>query len=247
MCAAWTAEGKFIDASGRSHRAQDYIRQHIRPEMSKDPATKPPEDHNRNPSIRIIAPTVAIEEGAMAGNPHTGANGQFSSYSAVWVKQGDRWLLDSVHESAASATNPLDELSWMIGQWTSTGDGPRIRCVSNWADNQKYIIREFTVEHAGNKVHSGTQRIAWDPSSATIRSWAFDSDGGISEGVWRREGNAWIVKTSGILPDGNKSSAVNFWIPEGNDRIAVKHCHAEVNGAEVEDVVHEFQRVGSGE
>ncbi|MCH7790096.1 MAG: hypothetical protein IH940_11750 [Acidobacteria bacterium] len=57
---------------------------------------------------------------------------------------------------------------------------------------------------------SGTQVIGWDPAANTIRSWVFDSDGGITEGVWTRRDDGWSIRAVGVLPDGRKASMVNI-------------------------------------
>ena len=56
---------------------------------------------------------------------------------------------------------------------------------------------------------SGTQRIGWDPRHKQIRSWVFDSDGGFSEGFWSRDGERWVMKSTGVLKDGRAASATN--------------------------------------
>ena len=47
-----------------------------------------------------------------------------------------------------------------------------------------------------------TQRIGWDPLTKQIKSWVFDSEGGYGDGLWTRKGNQWVIKSTGVLPDG---------------------------------------------
>ena len=47
-----------------------------------------------------------------------------------------------------------------------------------------------------------TQRIGWDPLTKQIKSWVFDSEGGYGDALWARNGNQWIIKSNGVLPDG---------------------------------------------
>ena len=54
----------------------------------------------------------------------------------------------------------------------------------------------------GRPAMTGSQRIGWDPLAKKIHSWVFDSEGGLAEGVWTRDGNRWIVKLSGVTRDG---------------------------------------------
>ena len=86
------------------------------------------------------------------------------------------------------------------------------------------------------------QRIAWDPSAKKIRSWVFISDGSFVEGSWHKEGNAWVVRTSGVLPDGGESSSLNLWVADGPDSCWFKAVKPIVDGQEIDDLMVEFKR-----
>jgi hypothetical protein len=66
---------------------------------------------------------------------------------------------------------------------------------------------------------SGSQRIGWDPRLKQVRSWVFDSDGGFSEGFWSRDGERWVIKTTGVLKDGRAASATNILTRVNKDTI----------------------------
>jgi len=55
-----------------------------------------------------------------------------------------------------------------------------------------------------------TQRIGWDPLSKQIKSWFFDSEGGYGDDLWTRNGNQWMIKSTGVLPDGRIATATNI-------------------------------------
>jgi hypothetical protein len=153
----------------------------------------------------------------------------------------------SLATAASSETaNPLSQLDWLIGEWVSSGESYKARSTARWSDNHKFIVSQFTVDRPGSKPLCGTQRIGWDPAAERIRSWVFDSDGGISEGIWQQEGDAWVVKNVGVLPDGRRSSAVNFWVRGGNDNYAIKSSHVKVDDEAVADFEVEFRRVRGG-
>ena len=57
-----------------------------------------------------------------------------------------------------------------------------------------------------------TQRIGWDPLARQFRSWEFDSEGGFGEGRWSRDGDRWVVKHTGVRPEGTTASATNIMI-----------------------------------
>ena len=163
-------------------------------------------------SIRFISPSIAVENGvakliAAKGDP------QETSYSAVHVKQGGKWLLDRVTEEDTPVTlshyKHLKQLEWMIGAWVDGDDQAKIETTCKWTRNKNFITRSFTVSVRDRIDMAGMQVIGWDPAAKRIRSWVFDSDGGFAEGRWTRKGERWSIVTSGTLPDGRKSSSVN--------------------------------------
>lgn len=244
LAASWTADGIYVDATGHSAKAQELIKQRF----ATGGGTPIDSDATVDPdsAIRFVTHDVAIEEGISQPTGVGSADGETGHYAAIWVNHGQGWQLSSLREFGISSdSSRLDALAWMIGDWVGRGDDLRVRCSANWSENKKFIVRRFAVERAGTKIVGGTQRIGSDPATGNIRSWVFDSDGGIAEGRWRREGDAWIVKTNGVLPDGSQSSAVNFWIPEGDNRCVLKSSHVVVEGETIENFVIEFKRTQS--
>ena len=64
------------------------------------------------------------------------------------------------------------------------------------------------------------QRIGWDPLTKQIKSWVFDSEGGYGDEFWTRKGNQWVIKSTGVLPDGRTASATHVLTPTGPTRRA---------------------------
>ena len=164
-------------------------------------------------SIQFISPNVAVEHGtARVVSPDESP--AESSYTAVYVKRDGQWLLDRVTEDdvpvATSHYQQLKELEWMIGQWADEDENTSVVTQCQWARNNNFIIRAFTITLEGQTELAGMQIIGWDAAAKRIRSWVFDSDGGFSEGVWTRKDDRWFIRKSGILPDGGTASAVNI-------------------------------------
>ena len=74
---------------------------------------------------------VAYEDGAVAG----------SRFSAVVVRDGNRWLLASVRETATPAEStpagPLDELAWLVGSWENVGGGVTASSDCSWSGGRR--------------------------------------------------------------------------------------------------------------
>ena len=73
------------------------------------------------------------------------------------------------------------------------------------------LEREFSIQAAGRKVMSGTQRIGWDGSLEKFKSWVFDTEGGFAEGIWTEIEDRWVVKATGVRPDGDACSATHTY------------------------------------
>jgi len=93
----------------------------------------------------------------------------------------------------------------------------RVHC--QWSQDENFLFRTFTVKSQGKPVMTVTQRIGWDPVARQVRSWEFDSEGGFGEGKWSREGQRWVVKATGVRPEGATASATNVMFRERPDLV----------------------------
>lgn len=143
-------------------------------------------------------------------------------FVAMLVKQADgRWLLASVRsEGERSLRTPhahLKQLEWLLGEWVDESDESTMHTNTRWSEDGNFLITDFTIHAAGRKVMSGTQRIGWDGSLEKFKSWVFDSEGGHAEGIWTEIDDRWIVKSTGVRPDGDACSATNTYEQKGAD------------------------------
>jgi uncharacterized protein (TIGR02246 family) len=163
-------------------------------------------------SVEFVSPGVAVEQGIATVIPKDG-DPEVSEYSAVHVKHGDKWLMDRVTEKEPASTpshyEQLKSLDGLIGTWVDEDDEARIETTCQWAKNQNYITRSFTIDLRGEPEISGIQVIGWDAAAQKIHSWAFDSDGGFAEGSWNKKDDSWVVESSAVLPDGRRGSSIN--------------------------------------
>jgi hypothetical protein len=164
------------------------------------------------PQIRLLAATVAIEEGR-ARVTRPGELPSISTYIAIHVKEDDGWKLESVRETAVpnapTSYEHLRDLEWMVGTWLDEEDGTKIETTCEWTKNRNFLTRSFRLHVAGKLDLEGTQIIGYDASTGQIRSWIFDSAGGFGESTWQRDGNRWVIKNSQTLQDGAKASSIN--------------------------------------
>jgi uncharacterized protein (TIGR02246 family) len=165
-------------------------------------------------SIQFVSPNVAIETGS-ARVVRPNETPEETDYRAVNVKRDGKWLLDRITEEERPEPPPsnyehLKELEWMIGSWIDKDDAVTVQTDCEWTKNRNFITRSFAAAVRDQVNLAGMQIIGWDPAAQQIRSWVFDSDGGFSEGKWKRKGDRWLIQQTATQPDGRKSSAVNI-------------------------------------
>ncbi len=181
-------------------------------------------------SIRFLGRDVAKEDGRARivpgrTNPaavsrtkgpsvaHTGGP-QISRYTVLYVRQDGRWLQSSVREHADKEITPherLEPLGWLVGEWVDEGSSSVVHSNTQWSADGNFLLRDFTIQIAGQPALRGTQRIGWDPLTRQIISWVFDSDGGHGVALWAHEGERWVVKASGVLRDGRTATATQIY------------------------------------
>ncbi len=94
---------------------------------------------------------------------------------------------------------------------------------------------DFSVRRGRETVQKGTHRIGWDAQARRIRGWVFDSQGGFGETSWEEVDGAWIVKSTGVGPDGVTRSGTRVMTP-GGDRIDVRLTDRIAEGQRLPDI-----------
>ena len=137
--------------------------------------------------------------------------------------------LETVTEDVAQ-NSPLEALNWMVGTWIDEGEDSTIVTECSWTKNRKFLKRLFKVKIDEEVTLEGDQFVGWDPVAGQIRSWTFDSEGGIGEGLWIQDGNRWLVKASFVLADGARASALNVYTHVDDDTIRWQSTNREIAG-----------------
>lgn len=238
----WTPDGDFVDDDGRSYKAQELIRERFAERAVAEPGR---EIEPLNVTLRFVSDDVAIEDATSQTRAAPEAAPSEGRYTALWVKREGRWLLGAVREFPTVpqvSVTPLTELDWMVGHWHAEHEGQLYDVVTRWNEPRTYLIREFKVQRSGEVMASGQQVVGWDAAESSIRSWVFDSQGGYSEGTWTRQGDAWAAQSSGVLPDGRRTSALNLHAFDGTSW-TMKSCQSKVGDDVQEDLLLTFERV----
>ena len=96
--------------------------------------------------------------------------------------------------------------------------------------NQKFLARSFRVTFDDQATLTGNQVIGWDPAARQIRSWTFDSEGGLGRGYWFRDGDRWLVKKSYVLAGGERGSAINVITHVNENTLRWRSINREIGG-----------------
>ncbi len=163
-------------------------------------------------SLRFLSPDVAKEEGHTRVKSSDEA-ATLRRYTVLYIKTDGRWLYSSAREEHAATVahhEQLKPLEWLLGEWVDQSSDSTVHASCRWSPDKNFLLRDFTVHVQGQPAMSIAERIGWDPLTRQIKSWVFDSRGGYGDALWTRQGNQWVIKSTGVLPDGRTASATHI-------------------------------------
>ena len=130
-----------------------------------------------------------------------------TEYSVVYVKRDGTWLIDRVTEEEVEPTHyqQLKVLEGLIGDWAAEDEGFRIEISNQWTAKQNFIASQYKITE-DQVESSGLQVIGWDAKDKQIKSWLFDSDGGVVTGTWNKRDDGWSVSSVATLGGGESGS-----------------------------------------
>jgi uncharacterized protein (TIGR02246 family) len=169
-------------------------------------------------SIRFIGGDLALEVGTTKETPAPNEPPEYDRYTVLHVKRDGKWQMALARDEegpASTAHEQLQPLAWLVGEWIDDGGSSVVASSCRWSTDGNFLFQDFKLQLNGKEAMNVSQRIGWDPLAKCIRSWVFDSEGGYGESVWTREGSAWIIKATGVRPDGTTASATNLLRPAG--------------------------------
>jgi len=236
LAAFWTEDGDYVDQVGRQRKGRKAIEETYRKLFA---AKKGAKLGITVISLKFVKPECAVEDGITEVFPADGGPPSTARYTLVHVKQGGKWLVDSVREMVAAPPSNhehLEDLDWLVGEWAQDTDKPEAAKVAySWSQNQNFLVASFGTTLKDVPVGGGVQWIGWDPAGKHVRSWSFDSTGGFSEGAWSREGDRWTVTTTATLREGQKVSSTNIVTKVDDDHFTWQSVKRSMDGKEMPD------------
>jgi ketosteroid isomerase-like protein len=157
-----------------------------------------------------------------------------SVFSAIMTRSGEKWLFDSIEETTApipaTPADALQQLEWLIGEWTDESGDVKVRTTFRWSANRAFLLRSFVAESADGNVLEGTQVIGWDANLLQIRSWTFNSDGSFGASTWSKNENSWLAKSSQTSANGDVSSGTYVLEQVDENSFTLQLIGHEING-----------------
>lgn len=169
---------------------------------------------------------------ALANVDHSGQAATQSLLNAKLVQVNDGWYFSHVDETELPGDAAgLNQLEWLVGKWSEELPDGRIVHQFRWLDDGAFMLREYRGESKEGPAVQGTQVLGWDPEQSCIRTWLFDSGGGVGEGYWEPQGDgAWINKLVVKLHDGRRASTSQVLRRIGDHELTLQSIDREIDG-----------------
>lgn len=238
LAGLFTADGEYIDSKGIVFHGRKAIDDEFAAFFKEMPGTAIEIDLN---ATRSIAKGVIASDGLTRFKRTSASVPAVGACHVVFVQEGDAWLIASLHEDdvteskSASHHDQVSQLEWLIGDWIGEGSHSHVHFTCRWDGSKNYILRDFSVQIAGEKAVSGTQFIGYDPVAGHLKTWIFDSAGGFSDGYFHHDRDAWVVRTSGVTSDGHIASQTALIKPIDKNRMTLETTDRVIGGVRVAD------------
>jgi uncharacterized protein (TIGR02246 family) len=242
IAALFTEDGEAVGVEGETIQGRKAIAEHYASRFAEEPGDR---FESTIESIKLLAPGIARVHGHTQLTPADGGPPVKSRFTVIEVKRDGRWLAASVRElpeAELSHHERLKELEWLVGDWVEESESAVVFTSVGWSDDKNFLLRSFEVRVTGKPALTGTQRIGWDPLTRQIKSWVFDSQGGYGDGLWMRRGNQWVIKATGVRPDGRTATATQVLTFLNNDTLRWKSIDRTL-GSEIRDDIDEIVMV----
>lgn len=202
VAALWTENGESREATGETFRGRAAVEKAYA-EFFKANAGAKVEVLVK--SVRFPAKDMAVEEGLVRQTRGPKDLPGTTSYVTIHAREGGQWKI-ALSSEAGVGRDRLEDLDWLLGDWTAKVKDDAVKFTFARDPKKPTVTATFTRTPAGKEPVSGTVRIAADPETGRIRSWAFEDDGAHSQGLWFCDGKSWVVDARGVLADGTPTA-----------------------------------------
>jgi uncharacterized protein (TIGR02246 family) len=217
VAALFTPDGMTLDKEGNETEGRDAIAQMFAGLFEQRPGRRIEVSVE---SLRFIGADLAVEVGTTKETAGPGEPPEYDRYTVLHVKRDGKWQMALARDEegpVASGHERLRPLAWLVGDWVDDGGSTVVFSSCRWSKDGNFLLQDFKLQINGKSAMNVNQRIGWDPLAKSIHSWVFDSEGGYGESVWARDGSGWIIRATGVRPDGTTAAATNLLTQTGKD------------------------------
>ncbi len=202
----WTAEGQYRNAEGITIKGRAALEQAFGAFFAGTPEVTA---KVQSESLNFLSSDSAVDEGSVTVQRGPTEPATHAHYSATLVREEGKWQLAMLVETAKDES-AMEDLSWLIGTWKSaSGEGAEILTTYTWEPNKKFIRVQFAIKERDLEL-SGSQIIGVNPTTGAINTWTFESNGGVGETEWSRDGEHWMLDATGTLANGDTLLETNI-------------------------------------
>jgi uncharacterized protein (TIGR02246 family) len=231
VAAHWTDEGEYQSEEAGTIRGREALNEGFAAFFAKTPEVQAEIEPE---SLRFVSRDNAIEEGTVTIRRGPSEPAIEARYSALFVREDGGWRMALLRETPGEEV-ALRDLGWLVGDWKSTGQETEVRTTYSWDDNKKFLHVRFIIKEK-DRTLGGSQVLGKDPATGELRSWTFETEGGIGEAVWSRDGDHWVVESTGTLADGSTLTATNLFRRVDDDTFTWQSIDRTLDDAELPDL-----------
>jgi len=232
LVAHWTTEGEYSNDRGVEVQGREALEKAFAALFEKTPEVTA---KLKSTEVRFLSADTAIDEGTIVIQRGAAEATTNADYTALLVREGGNWLVAQLSDEANDDVS-IEDLAWLIGDWKTKGDEEvDISTTYSWDDNKKFIHVKFTRAEKELKI-SGTQIIGVNPATGQLHTWTFETDGGVGEANWNRDGNHWTLDAGGMLADGTTIVETNVIRRVGNDLFTWQSIGRALDGEPLPDL-----------
>jgi ketosteroid isomerase-like protein len=236
-------DAELIDDTGTVYLGKDEIGALIKSFFDRFPGVQ---TASQIESIRLIA-GLALVDGSRTMLDKEGKSFSLVRYTSIWKKTDAGYKIVSLRDVAEqvppSPKEALETISWLVGSWVNEGSDGSVNLDYRLAEEGNFIVGDVLVNGPdGRQVMKSFQRIAWDASQGTFRSWTFDSDGGWGESLWSPSEQGWTLESKAFATSGAQGSVRVTIVPETDSRLMIQGTNRLSNGVAEPDYQHVMVR-----
>ncbi|MCA9801395.1 MAG: nuclear transport factor 2 family protein [Cyanobacteria bacterium HKST-UBA02] len=227
VASLWSEDGTFVSTDGREVSGRKDIEK-MYSEFFKDFGAFDIDVVVE--SAKPLGESAILEKGSVQATDDSGERIRSTEYSVIHVKDGDGWKIASaIERSVTPEPLTLKAIAWLAGNWHACGARGEITLKNNW-QGKNFLVGTFTLKGKDGLDRTDTQVIGVDPYTGTLRSWIFDSDGGVGTGDWCRDGKGFVIDVKRVTEEGLRSTCRDYLRRQDDGSFTWKSTEIDVDG-----------------